>query len=230
MKLSIIMPVYNENLYVEEVIEKVKSEATSLNIEYEFIIVDDGSTDGTTKILEKYKDDKTIIIHSSMLNFGKGTAIRVGIKYATGDIIIIQDGDLEYDPKDYGTLIKPIIDGSFKVVYGSRFFEKPKGMRFANWLANKILRIAANILYGLHLTDEATAYKAFSAHVIKNISLKCKRFEFCPEITAKVAKRGYKIMEVPISYKARTSEQGKKIKWQDGPLALWTLIKYRFID
>lgn len=226
VKLSIIIPVFNEQANIEAVIEAVKG----ISIQKEIIVVDDGSTDGTSNILERYRDDETVRIHSSVLNFGKGTAIRVGLNYASGDVIVIQDADLEYDPMQIPALIQPIVDGKADVVYGSRFSGSIKGMKFANWLANRILTITANLLFRAGITDEATCYKAFRANIIKNIPLKCVRFEFCPEITAKLAKRGVKIDEIPIHYVGRTITEGKKISWKDGFHAIWTLIKYRFVD
>jgi len=231
MIISVIIPIYNEVYNIKRVINRIKDVSLPDGIKKEIIIIDDGSTDGTTEILKEVRqNDTTIKIHSSILNFGKGTAIRIGLKYASGDLIIIQDGDLEYDPNDYNALIQPILGNKAKVVYGSRFLKNPQGMKFMNLIANKILTFAANILYHAEITDEATAYKAFTGDVIKNIDLKCKRFEFCPEITAKVRKKGYKIVEVPISYNARSIAEGKKIKWQDGFAALWTLLKYRIIN
>lgn len=226
MKLSIIIPVYNEKANIAAVIDAVKT----VDLPKEIIVVDDGSTDGTSEILESYKDDETIRIHSSVLNFGKGTAIRVGLKYVTGDIVVIQDADLEYDPQQIPELIKPIVDGKADVVYGSRFKGSIKGMKFANWLANRILVIAANVLYRAGISDEATCYKAFRADVIKSLQLKCTRFEFCPEVTAKVRKRGIPIHEIPIHYTGRTVAEGKKVTWKDGFEAIWVLIKYRFKD
>jgi len=226
VKLSIIIPVYNEKANIAAVIDAVKT----VDLPKEIIVVDDGSTDGTSEILESYKDDETIRIHSSVLNFGKGTAIRVGLKYVTGDIVVIQDADLEYDPQQIPELIKPIVDGKADVVYGSRFKGSIKGMKFANWLANRILVIAANVLYRAGISDEATCYKAFRADIIKSLQLKCTRFEFCPEVTAKVRKRGIPIHEIPIRYTGRTVAEGKKVAWKDGFEAIWILIKYRFRD
>ena len=162
------------------------------------------------------------------LNFGKGSAIRIGLLKATGDIILIQDGDLEYDPDDYAALVQPILDGRADIVYGSRFLGKPAGMLKLNRVANRILTLAANLLYGAGLTDEATAYKAFRIGVLRRIRLECRRFEFCPEVTAKVRRLGYRIHEVPVSYNARGIADGKKIRARDGFDALWTLIRYRF--
>jgi len=226
VKLSIIIPVYNEKANIAAVIDAVKT----VDLPKEIIVVDDGSTDGTSEILESYKDDETIRIHSSVLNFGKGTAIRVGLKYVTGDIVVIQDADLEYDPQQIPELIKPIAEDKADVVYGSRFKGSIKGMKFANWLANRILVIAANVLYRAGISDEATCYKAFRADIIKSLQLKCTRFEFCPEVTAKVRKRGIPIHEIPIHYTGRTVAEGKKVTWKDGFEAIWILIKYRFKD
>ena len=231
MTISIIVPVYNEVDNIKRVIKRIKAAALPAGIKKEIILIDDGSTDGTTDVLkEAGQNDTTVTVHSSMLNFGKGTAIRIGLKYVSGDIIIIQDGDLEYDPNDYGKLIQPILENKAKVVYGSRFLQRPEGMKPMNFIANKILVFAANILYNAKITDEATAYKAFTKEVFQAINLHCKRFEFCPEFTAKVRKKGYKIVEVPISYNARSVAEGKKIRWQDGFVALWTLLKYRIVD
>lgn len=224
MKLSVIIPVYNEKANIAAVIDAVKA----IDLPKEIIVVDDGSTDGTSEVLEHYKDDETIRVHSSVLNFGKGTAIRVGLKYATGDVIVIQDADLEYDPQQIPDLVGPIERGEADVVYGSRFRGSIEGMKFANWLANRILILAANILYRAGITDEATCYKAFRADLMKSLPLRCTRFEFCPEVTAKLRKRGVKIHEIPIHYAGRTAAEGKKVNWKDGFEALWTLVKYRF--
>ncbi len=226
MKLSIIIPVYNEKANIAAVIDAVRT----VDMPKEIIVVDDGSTDGTSEILESYRDDETIRVHSSVLNFGKGTAIRVGLKYATGDIVVIQDADLEYDPQQIPKLVQPIIDGEADVVYGSRFRGSIEGMRFPNRLANWILAFAANVLYRAKITDEATCYKAFRTDIIRSLPLKCQRFEFCPEVTAKVRKRGFKIHEIPIRYSGRSVADGKKVTWKDGFEAIWALIKYRFID
>jgi glycosyltransferase involved in cell wall biosynthesis len=226
VKLSVIIPVFNEKANIAAVIDAVRA----IDLPKEVIVVDDGSTDGTSEILDHYKDDETVRIHSSMLNFGKGTAIRVGLKYATGDIVVIQDADLEYDPQQIPELVAPIERGEADVVYGSRFRGSIQGMKFANRLANRILSVAANLLYKDGITDEATCYKAFRAEVIKSIPLKCARFEFCPEVTARVRKMGIRIHEIPIRYTGRTVAEGKKVSWKDGFEAIWVLLKYKFRD
>lgn len=216
---------YNELANIAAVIEAVKH----VDIDKEIIIVDDGSTDGTSEVLEHYREDQMVRIHSSVLNFGKGTAIRVGLKYATGDVIVIQDADLEYDPQQIPELIRPIVEGKAEVVYGSRFLGSISGMKLANYIANRLLTLFANLLYQAGITDEATCYKAFRADIIKSLPLKCLRFEFCPEVTARIRKRGIRILEIPIHYSGRTVAEGKKVGWRDGFEAIWVLLKYRFL-
>jgi glycosyltransferase involved in cell wall biosynthesis len=227
MKVSILIPVYNEFLTLPLVVQRVLAAPLPKGCEKEIVIVDDGSTDGTTELLGQYKDSPLVVVHHSIVNFGKGAALRIGIARATGDILLVQDGDLEYDPNDYVRLLGPIVEGRAKVVYGSRFLAGVRGMKWANWAANKVLTLAANVLYGAGISDEATAYKAFTRDVLRGMDLRCVRFEFCPEVTAKVRRLGYHIHEVPISYNPRGILEGKKIRWQDGVEALWTLIKYR---
>jgi len=228
VKVSVIIPVYNEFRAFDQVLDRVRRAPLPPSCTKEIVVVDDGSTDGTAARVQRYTREGVIVGHQSVLNFGKGTALRVGITLATGDIIIIQDGDLEYDPNDYAHILEPIVDGRAEVVYGSRFLGKPKGMAAANLVANRILTASANLLYGAGLTDEATAYKAFRSSVLKKIRLDCRGFEFCPEVTAKVRRLGYRIWEVPISYNARGIAEGKKIRARHGFEALWTLAKYRF--
>jgi glycosyltransferase involved in cell wall biosynthesis len=177
--------------------------------------------------LSSYAAD-AVLVHYSAHNFGKGTAIRIGLTKATGDIILIQDGDLEYDPKDYAEIVTPILERRADVVYGSRFSSRVEGMAWKNRIANKILTFTANLLYGASITDEATAYKAFHIDLLKQIRLNCKRFEFCPEVTAKLRRLGHTIHEVPIGYNPRGIAEGKKISAKDGFHALWTLLRYRF--
>jgi glycosyltransferase involved in cell wall biosynthesis len=229
-KLSIIIPVFNEAKNIYKVIQDIKK-LKLRNIKKEIIVVDDGSWDGTSLILKKYKNDPEVQVHFSRLNFGKGVAIRIGLTYATGNIILIQDADWEYDVKDYSKLLKPLLDNKADVVYGSRFRGKIKGMALFNYLGNRLLSLLATGLFFRKVTDEATAYKAFKAKVIKNIKLKCKHFEFCPEITAKVLKKmDIRYTEVPIRYKARKLSEGKKIRLRDGIVAIWTLFKYRIVN
>ncbi len=232
MKLSVIIPCYNEEKTIAEILEKV-ARADIGQVKKEIIVVDDGSGDKTAEIvLKKKKENTNIIFIRSKKNGGKGRAIRIGLKKAKGDIVIIQDADLEYDPNDYSKLIGPIIEGRTKVVYGSRMlnYKNRKKLYIMNWYGTIILTKLANLLYNAKITDEPTCYKVFSKEVIDSISLKCERFEFCPEVTAKVRKKGYKITEVPIFYKPRSFEEGKKINWKDGIEAVWTLLKYRFVD
>lgn len=229
MKVSIIIPVYNEFVTLPLVLERVLNAPLPPDCEREVIVVDDGSTDGTTELLGGYNSaSPLVVVHHSIVNFGKGAAVRVGLAKATGEIILIQDGDLEYDPNDYISLLDPLIRGEAQVVYGSRFLKSVRGMNHANWLANKLLTFTTNLLYGVHITDEATAYKAFRREVLQRIRLRCLHFEFCPEVTAKICRLGFSIREVPISYDPRGIQEGKKIRWHDGVEALWTLITYRF--
>jgi glycosyltransferase involved in cell wall biosynthesis len=226
LKVTILIPVYNEVNVLPMVLDRVMKAELPAGCTKEIVIVDDGSTDGTTELLERYRD--LVVVHHSVENFGKGAAIRIGLRKASGDIVLIQDGDLEYDPRDYVAVLQPIVNGEAKVVYGSRFQGDLKGMKFANWVANKLLTWTANLLYGCRITDEATAYKAFHVDVLNGMRLRCMRFEFCPEVTAKVRRMGHRIHEVPIRYNARGILEGKKIRWQDGFHAMWTLLKYRF--
>lgn len=224
MKLSVIIPLYNEADTIRELLDKV----SRVDLEKEIIIVDDASTDGSKKILKTLGQDKKIIYHSQ--NLGKGASLRTGLKYATGDIIITQDADLELDPQEYPRLIQPIVEGNSKVVYGSRFARKVKGLSFFSYFGNKVVTAATNLLYGTRLTDQATGYKVFATEVVKGIALECMGFEFCSEITAKLSRLGYQIVEVPISYIPRAKKTGKKVSWKDGFTALRVLLKYRFTN
>jgi glycosyltransferase involved in cell wall biosynthesis len=226
MKLSIIMPAFNEEKDILKVIKKVQN--VKLPMEKEIIVVDDGSKDRTREILSAIKSKEIkVILHEK--NRGKGAAIRTGLSKATGDIILIQDADDEYDPSEYPKLIEPLLNGEM-VVFGSRFHGGHVPRYKFYYLGNKLLTAATNLLYGSRINDMETCYKVFRREAIKGMVLRAKRFDFEPEITAKFLKRGYKIVEVPISYKSRSFQQGKKIKGSDGVKAFWYLIKYRFVD
>lgn len=224
MKVSVIIPAYNERDTIAETISRVRSSP----VEKEIIVVDDASADGTPEVVESLTGPDLRLLRQQQ-NQGKGAAIRRGLEAATGEIVLIQDADLEYDPNDYPKLIAPIVSGEADVVYGTRA-PKFSGMKLPHRLFNWLAALLANLLYRANITDEATCYKVFRAEIIRTIPLKCERFEFCPEITAKVRKRGLRIHEVPISYQARSIGAGKKIRWWDGVEALWTLVKYRFRD
>jgi len=223
MKLSVIMPVFNEESTIEKIVQRVKK----VNIDKQIIIVDDGSTDRTREILKKWKDENIRVIYHKT-NQGKGSAIRTAIPYIEGKVTVIQDGDLEYDPEDYHTLIRPILDGKAKIVYGSRFlkFNKPIYLRFL--LGNIFLTWLINILYHSKITDSYTCYKTFASDVLRNLTLRAKRFEFEAEVTVKLLKKGYNVQEVPISYSPRTLREGKKISWKDALLGILTIFRYRF--
>lgn len=229
-KLSIIIPVYNEGNTIEVLLNRVIS--TRVSLEKEIICIDDGSTDNSREIIKKVQLTHPEVKYYHKENGGKGSAIIVGIQKVKGDIILIQDGDLEYNPDEYGDLIRPIIEGKAEVVYGSRRLKEDNKQytHISFYLGGMILTILTNLLFpSSHITDEATCYKVFRSDILRSTELKCERFEFCPEVTAKILRRGIKIYEVPISYNPRSSKQGKKIVWKDGIEAAWTLIKYRFV-
>ena len=230
MKLSIIIPVFNEEKTVEKLIEEVwKVELPQ--VEKEIIVVDDGSTDATPEILKRVKNRyPELKVVFKKKNEGKGSAIRRGLKEVTGDLVVFQDADLEYDPRDYPLLMKPILEGKADVVYGSRFLGPHRVLLFWHLIGNIFLNLVTNFLYNTTLTDMETCYKMFRSDVIKNLPLKARGFEIEPEITAKILKRGYRVWEVPISYNGRGYEEGKKITWKDGFVALYTLFKCRFRD
>lgn len=228
-KLSIIIPVYNEKDTLLQILEKIKKVNLG-KIKKEVILVDDASTDGTTELIKTLKD-KSIMKFFHKFNQGKGAAVKTGIQNSTGNIIIIQDADLEYEPNEYPQLIKPILNKKFKVVYGSRVLKKtnkPSNLSFH--FGGKLVTLITNLIYNSNLTDEPTCYKVFESNLIKSINIKSNRFEWEPEVTAKIIRRGYKIHEIPISYFPRKKNQGKKIKPIDGFKAILTLIKYRFKD
>jgi len=231
MKLSIIMPVYNEDKTLGRIIERVQNVNLG-KIKKEIIIVDDASKDNSFNIIKRLaKKYKNIKFYSHEFNQGKGAAIRTGLKHFTGEIIVIQDGDLEYNPEDFKRLIKPILEEKTKVVYGSRFLGGIKGYIIPlHDFGNKILSLITRLLYFRKITDMETCYKMMTQDVIKSIKLRARRFDFEPEITAKLIKKGYKIIEIPIIYNSRSFQEGKKITWVDGVKALYYLIKYRFFD
>lgn len=236
MKLSIIIPIFNKEATVEVLINKVRDVTLSQKIEKEIIIIDDGSSDKTPQILKKIKG-KGVKVVSHVKNKGKGAAIRTGLKHSSGDIIVIQDADLEYNPNDYLRLISPILTGKSKITYGSRLKNgrlrlrgKDKTPLPTHWIANRSLALLTRLLYGGSLTDMETCYKMFAREALSGINLKSNRFEIEPEITAKFLKKGHKILEVPIKVKPRTRKEGKKIRWKDGMVAAWALLKYRITD
>lgn len=226
MKLSVVIPVYNEMGTIEEILNRVKS----VPMDKEIIVVDDRSTDGTMEWLSQIFDDSiTVLFHP--VNRGKGAALRTGFEQVTGDIVIIQDADLEYDPGEYSRLIEPILDGRADVVYGSRFTGGPQRVLFFwHYVGNKFLTLVSNMLTNVNLSDMETCYKIFRAQLLEKITIKSDRFGFEPEITAKFARLKCRIYEVPISYSGRNYEEGKKITWRDGFAALFHIIRFRFFD
>ncbi len=223
--LTVVMPVYNERVTVAEIIRRVR--AASVPLDLEVVVVDDGSSDGTEQIL-KAIEDSTVRVLTHPVNRGKGAAVRTGIGRARGDIVLIQDADLEYDPDDWPVLLDPILKGKANVVYGSRFTGARKNMLLTHWIGNRFLSLVTNLLYATTLSDMETCYKVFDRRVLDGITIVSDRFDFEPEITAKVLRRGFRIYEVPISYAGREPEEGKKITWRDGFAALRALVKYRF--
>jgi len=230
MKVSVVIPVYNEVATIEEIVRRVQ--AVPLEQEKEIVIVDDASMDGTgARLREIAQANRNVRVLYHERNQGKGAALRTGFGAITGDVVIIQDADLEYDPREYPRLLEPILDGRADVVYGSRFLGGPhRVLFFWHSIGNKFLTLLSNALTNLNLTDMETCYKVFRSQILKEITFKSNRFGFEPEFTAKVAKRRLRIYEVPISYSGRTYAEGKKITWRDGISAIWTILKFRFLD
>jgi len=221
--VSVIVPVYNEAAHLDELLQAIQASP----VKKEIILVDDGSTDGTRERLQALPpmDDVTVVFHEK--NCGKGAAIRTALAHARGEYVLIQDSDLEYDPQDYPGLLRPLEQGKANVVYGVRPDRPERGLRF--FLGAKLLTHLTNLLYGAGIHDEATCYKVFRRSLLSQVQLECHRFEFCPEVTAKLCRMGEKIEEVPISYQPRSAVEGKKIRHADGWMAIWTLIRYRFV-
>ncbi len=245
VKLSIVIPVYNERAFIEEVLMRVQAVPWSKEI----VVVDDGSTDGTRELLQELEnaqksgrhdapaqDGRTILLDGIRFlfqerNIGKGAALRRGFEVVTGDIVLVQDADLEYDPRDYDKLLAPIFDGRADVVYGSRFSGGPQRVHyFWHYAGNKFLTLLSDMLTNLKLTDMETCYKVFRREVLQGITLKSNRFGFEPECTAKIAKGNWRVYEVPITYSGRTYAEGKKITWRDGAYTLWFILRYNLFD
>lgn len=228
LTLSVVIPCYNEAATIEETIRRVRAVDLG-SARREIVVVDDASVDGTAeRVAALAGPDLRLVVQPR--NQGKGAALREGFRHATGDWILVQDADLEYFPEDYPALLEAAREHRPEAVYGSRFLRgRPEGMQAANYVANRVLAWAATLLFGRRITDEATAYKMFRRDALLAVDLTCRRYEFCPEVTAKILRSGGRIVEVPIRYRARTVEEGKKITWWDGVVALWTLLKYRFV-
>jgi glycosyltransferase involved in cell wall biosynthesis len=231
VRLSILIPAYQEEATIGDVLRQVRAvPVEDLGITKEIIVVDDGSADDTAARVERAKEgDARVVLVRHPQNRGKGAAIRTALGVARGEVCLIQDADLEYSVEDYRALVEPLRAGA-QVVYGSRFLQRawPEGMRPANFVANKLLTAAANLLYGHHISDEATCFKLFRTDLLRRLDLECDGFEFCPEVTAKVGLAGVTIVEVPIRYTARSAAAGKKVRWTDGVRAMRTLVKYRW--
>ncbi len=224
--LSVVMPVYNERDTVEEIIRRV----CAVPLRTELIVVDDGSTDGTREILLRLQAELGFRLLLQERNQGKGAALRRGFSEVTGDLVLIQDADLEYSPEEYPQLIELICEGRADVVYGSRFLGRHRVFMFSHYLGNRIVTLLTNVLYNTMLTDMETCYKVMRAEIARGLDLKSNGFGIEPEMTAKIFKRGYRVYEIPITYDGRGYEQGKKITWRDGVVALWVLLRYRFTD
>jgi glycosyltransferase involved in cell wall biosynthesis len=228
-KLSVVVPVFNERNTVVEILRRVRAVELPDGVELEVVVVDDGSTDGTREVLRQLGDSTVrIVLHDA--NRGKGAALRTGFAHATGEYVLVQDADLEYDPDDWPKLLNPVLRGKARVVYGSRFTGERRNMLLLHWMGNRFLSMTTNVLYNTTLSDMETCYKLVERDLLERLNLHADRFDIEPEITAKILKRGVRIYEVPISYSGREFDEGKKITWRDGLAAFWTLVKYRFRD
>jgi glycosyltransferase involved in cell wall biosynthesis len=228
-KLSIVVPVFNERNTLPEVLRRMRTVELPDGIDREILVVDDGSTDGTREVLRQLGDSTVrVVLHPE--NRGKGAAVRTGFAHASGDYVLIQDADLEYDPADWPRLVLPVLNGKARVVYGSRFTGERRNMLFMHWVGNRFLSLVTNVLYNTTLSDMETCYKLIERSLVDKMVLRSNRFDIEPEMTAKILKQGVRIYEVPISYTGREFDEGKKITWRDGFSALWTLVKYRFRD
>jgi len=226
MKLSVIMPLYNEVETIDKIVERI----LRVPIDIELIIVDDDSNDGSREKALKLSEDKRVVVFLQPKNMGKGSAVRKGIELATGDIILIQDADIEYCPEEYPTLIAPIVDGWADAVYGSRFYGTHRVFLIWHLIGNQFLTFLTDLLYNTTLTDMETCFKAVKAEILKSMKLSSNGFDIEPEITAKIFKKKLRVYEMPITYHGRDYEEGKKIRWTDAIPAVWALIKYRFVD
>ena len=225
-KLSVVMPAYNERPTIEEIVRRV----LAVPLRIELIVVDDGSTDGTREHLIALQRELGFALLQQPRNAGKGAALRAALAEVTGDIVVIQDADLEYSPEEYPELIELICAGRADVVYGSRFLGRHRVFLFNHYLGNRLLTLLTNVLYNTMLTDMETCFKAMRVEVVRSMTLRSNRFGIEPELTAKIFKRGFRVYEIPITYDGRGYDDGKKITWRDGVAAVWTLLKFRFTD
>jgi glycosyltransferase involved in cell wall biosynthesis len=228
-KLSVVVPVFNERNTLVEIVRRMRAVTLPEGVEREIIVVDDGSDDGTRDVLRQI-GDSTVRVIAHEHNRGKGAAVRTGFEVATGEFVLVQDADLEYDPEDWPRLLNPIIRGRARVVYGSRFTGERRNMLFLHWIGNRFLSLTTNVLYNTTLSDMETCYKLIDRQLLEELELTADRFDIEPEITAKILKRGTRIYEVPVAYNGREFWEGKKISWKDALVVIRTLIKYRFLD